>query len=254
VSLPDVDGFQLIEEAMGDCPGQLGTRVVFEAARRGVNNITSLRFHSSVSADLQARVRHEFSDISGSAAVLRELAVTHPHLFSQWQDLLWVQALPERFVASLVQTSVVGSIEDLRTRVHLCVTGCRECVDNAEGSVHGALASSEYVSRGILDLLRKRVIQTERASYLDIPAGQSVGAALQGNVGRPLLDIAGNPVTVQINDQGANRHILLTKVLSTVSSAHGVTAGGTSLRELSPGIFEVVIPFVASYRDERPLP
>lgn len=253
-SLPDVDGFQLIEEAMGDCPGQLNTRVAFDASRQGVSNIAAMSFHASVSADLQARVRHEFDGISGSAPVLAELAARQPSLFAQWQDLVWIQVLPERFVTLLTGANIVKGIEDLRTRTHLCVTGCRECVDNAEQSVYGALASSEHVSRGLLDLLRQRVMQNERASYLDIPAGQSIGAAIQANVGQPVLDAAGNPVTVQIDDQGATRHILLTKVLSTVSSAHGVKPGETSLRQLAPGRFEVAIPFVAAYRDERPLP
>jgi len=254
VSLPDVDGFQLIEEAIGDCPGQLATRVVFEAKRRGASNVASFDFHSTASADLQARVRHEFDGVSGSAVVLGELAATLPTLFAEWRDLVWIQVLPERFVTPLVQANIVKGIEELRTRTHLCVTGCMECVDSADQSVHGALASVEHVSRGLLDLLRYQVIQSERSSYLDIPVGQSIGAALQGNVGQPVADAAGNPITVQIDDQGTARHILLTKVLSTVSSAHAVTPGGTCFRQVSPGKFEVAVPFVAAYRDERPLP
>jgi hypothetical protein len=253
LSLPDVDGFQLIEEAMGDCPGQLTTRVIFDAARQGITNVASLTFHSSVSADLQARVRHEFEGVSGSATVMRALTSSQPTLFAAWQDLVWIQVLPERFVPSLVQAKVVTGIEDLKTRTHLCMTGCMECVDNADQSVHGALASIEKVSRGLLDLLRQHIIQSERSSYLDIPAGHSIGAALQGNAGQPVVDAVGMPVTVQIDDQGTPRHILLTKVLSAVSSAHSVTSGATSIRQVNVGQFEVAIPFVAAYRDERPL-
>jgi hypothetical protein len=142
----------------------------------------------------------------------------------------------------------------LRTRTHLCVAGCVECVDNGDGSVHGALASSEHVSRGIVDLLREHVIFKERASYLDIPAGHSIGATLQQHVGQPVLDASGTPVTVLIDEGGTQRQILLTKVLSTVSSAHGISRGGTLLHPLGQGRFEVSVPFVASYRDERPLP
>jgi hypothetical protein len=253
-SLPDVDGFQLIEEAIGDCPGQLTTRVVFEAIRQGINDVAALSFHASVSSDLQARVRHEFNAVSGSASVLAALTATWPTLFTAWQDLHWVQVLPEWFASSLVSANVVSGLEDLRTRTHLCVAGCRECVDNGDESVHGALASAEHVSRGLLDLLRQQVINGERASYLDIPAGQSIGAALQGSVGQPVLDASGNPVTVLIDDSGTPRQILLTKVLSTVSSALGVAPSGTCLRQVGHGRFQVSIPFVAAYRDERPLP
>jgi len=254
LSLPDVDGFQLIEEAMGDCPGQLATRVVFDATQGGISAVSGLSFHASVSADLQARVRHEFNSVSGSAAVLRALSATNPGLFTGWQDLLWIQVFPERFAAQLVQSGVVSGLEDLRTRTHLCVTGCIECVDNADQSVHGVLASSEHVSRGLLDVLRERIIREERSSYLDIPAGQSIGGALQGAVAQPVMDANGAPVTVQVDDNGTPRHILLTKVLSTVSSAHGILPRASSLRPLGPGRFEVAIPFVAAYRDERPLP
>lgn len=252
-SLPDVDGFQFLEEAMGDCPGQLATRVVFDAIRHGVTDVAALSFHASVSSDLQARVRHEFNGISGSAPVLTALTATWPTVFGAWQDLLWIQVLPERFASSLVSANVVSGLEDLRTRTHLCVAGCIECVDNGDGSVHGALASSEHVSRGLIDLLRNQMINNERASYTDIPAGQSIGAALQQSVGKPVLDATGNPVTVQVDEGGTPRQILLTKVLSTVSSAHGVSPGGTLLRHLSQGRFEVSVPFVAAYRDERPL-
>jgi hypothetical protein len=252
-SLPDVDGFQFLEEAMGDCPGQATTRVVFEAIRQGVTDFGALSFHPSVSSDLQARVRHEFNTISGCVSVLAALTTAWPTVFGGWQDLLWIQVLPERFASALVEANVISGLEDLRTRTHLCVAGCIECVDNGDGSVHGALASAEHVSRSILDLLRQYVIGSERASYLDIAAGQSIGEALQQSVGQPVLDATGNPVTVLIDDGGTPRQILLTKVLSTVSSAHGVTHGGT-LRQLGQGRFEVSVPFVASYRDERPLP
>jgi hypothetical protein len=251
--LPDVDGFQLLEEALGDCPAQLATRVVFDAVRHGIVDVSALSFHSSISSDLQARVRHEFNGISGSAAVLAALSATWPTIFSTWQDLLLIQVLPEYFTSSLVSAKVVSGLEELRTRTHLCVAGCIECVDNGDGSVHGALASSEHVSRGLIDLLRRQVINNERSSYVDIPAGQSIGAALQQGVGNPVLDVAGNPVTVQVDEGGTPRQILLTKVLSTVSSAHGVAPSGSLLRPLSVGQFEVSVPFVAAYRDERPL-
>lgn len=239
---------------MGDCPSQLTTRLVFEAVQRGVQNMAPLSFHASVSADLQARVRHEFDSVSGGAHVLASLAGSHPGLFSNWQDLLWLKVIPERFAGPLVQAGVVANIEELRTRTHICVSGCMECIDNADQSVHGALASSEHVSRGLLDLLRAQVIASERASYLDISAGQSIGAALQRNVGQPVVDGVGTPITVQIDDNGTPRQILLTKVLSTVSSAHGITPTGSCVRQVGTRQFEVAVPFVAAYRDERPLP
>lgn len=253
-SLPDVDGFQLLDEAMGDCPGQLTTRLVFEAVMRGVTDVSSLSFHPSVSADLQARVRHEFNVITGSAGVLAALLAAWPTVFQTWQDVLWVHVLPERFAASLVSSGVVSGLADLRTRTHLCVTGCIECVDNGDGSVHGSLASVEHVSRNLIDLLRRHVIRSERASYLDIAAGQSIGAALQQGIGQPVLDAKGAPVSVQIDEEGTARQILLTKVLSTVSSAQGVSPAVALMRSLGHGRFEVAIPYVAAYRDERPLP
>jgi DEAD/DEAH box helicase len=252
--LPDVDGFQFLEEAMGDCPGQLTTRIVFDAIRHGVADFAVLSFHPSVSADSQARVKHEFNGISGSSSVLDALSANWPTMFHSWQDLLWVQVLPERFAATLTSAGVVSGIEDLRTRTHLCVAGCIECVDNGDGSVHGALASAEHVSRGLIDLVRQYVIQNEQASYLRIPAGQSIGEALQQSVAQPVLDATGRPVTVLVDDGGTPRQVLLTKVLSTVSNAHGISPGGSVLRPLGHGRFEVVVPFVASYRDERPLP
>jgi hypothetical protein len=252
-SLPDVDGFQLFEEAIGDCPGQLATRVAFEAIQNGITNINSLSFHSSVSSDLQARVRHEFNDVGGSTRVLSALVASWPHVFSAWQDLLWIQVLPERFASTLASANLISGLEELRTRTHVCVAGCVECVDNGDGSVHGALASSEHVSRGIIDLLRRRVITQERASYLDIPAGQSIGATLQQQVGKPVLNVSGAPVTVHIDESGTPRQILLTKVLSTVSSAHGISPVGTLIHAMGNGLFDVSVPFVASYRDERPL-
>jgi Tfp pilus assembly protein FimV len=206
-----------------------------------------------MSAASQARVRHEFNSISGSTAVLEALIATWPTLFSAWQDLLWLQILPERFASALVLANAVSGLEDLRTRTHLCVAGCVECLDNGDGSVHGALASAEHVSRGLIDLVRRYVINTERASYVDIPAGQAIGATLQQNVGQAILDSQGKPVTALIDDAGTPRQILLTKVLSTVSSAHGTSPGGTLLRALGQGQFEVSVPFVAAYRDERPL-
>ena len=250
VSLPDVDGFQLFEEAIGDCPGQLTTRVVFEATRQGVTGVEALYFHYTVSADLQARVRHEFNSISGSAKILADL---DPGVFSTWEDLIWLQVLPERFVTSLQQANVVSGLEELRTRTHICVTGCMECVDNADQSVHGSLASVEHVSRGLLDLLRQHVITNEPASYLHIPAGQSIATALQDTVGQPVLDPQGGPVSVQIDDHGTPRQILLTRVLSTVATVHRLAPTGKVLRPTGAGGYEVIVPFLAAYRDERPL-
>lgn len=239
---------------MADCPGQLTTRIAFDAIRHGVADFTALSFHPSVSADLQARVKHEFNSVSGSSGILSALSANWPTMFHSWQDLLWVQVLPERFASTLASANVVSGLEDLRTRTHVCVAGCIECVDNGDGSVHGTLASVEHVSRGLIDLVRQYVIQNEHASYVRIPAGQSIGEALQQSVAQPILDATGNPVTVLVDDGGTPRQILLTKVLSTVSSAHGISPGVSLLRSLIRGRFEVVVPFVATYRDERPLP
>jgi hypothetical protein len=253
-TLPDVDGFQFFEEALADCPGQVTTHLIFDAIRHGVTDVTALSFHPAMSADSQARVRHEFDPISGSSTIVSGLIANWPSLFDSWHDLLWTQVLPERFASSLVSANIISGLEDLRTRTHLCVTGCIECVDNADGSVHGALASAEHVSRTLVNVLRQYVINSQRASYVDIPAGQAIGAILQKNVGQAVLDASGNTITVVIDDGGTPRQILLTKVLSTVASLHDASPPPTLLRSLTNGQFEVSVPFVASYRDERPLP
>jgi hypothetical protein len=114
------------------------------------------------------------------------------------------------------------------------------------------LASREYVSKNLLDVLRGHVLSKEPQAFLQIPPGTAVGTALQANSGRPVLDGNGNPVTALVDENGKKRQILLTQVLSTVSPDLSVTGG--ELLTASSGGWDVHVPFIAAYRDERPKP
>lgn len=251
-TLPSADGFMLMEETLTACPAQSATRLVVETCRQGITDSSKLRFPKGLVADIQARIRHEYDPVTGSRAIVDHLLRTQASIFSDWSDLLWLQVLPERFAPQLVAANVCPNLQSLRLRTHLCVTGCLECVDNGDQSIYGALASREHVSNNLLDAIRRHIISTEPRAFLQIPSGTPVGKALQANSGRPVEDSNGTPVTVAIDDQGSVRHVLLTQVLSTVSPDLSIP-GGALLTPASQGAgWDVNIPFLAGYRDERP--
>lgn len=253
-TLPSVDGFVLIEEALAGCPSQSATRLLVETCHRGVVDPSHLRFPRGSVADLQARIRHEYDPVAGARAIVNELLTSQPGLFAGWHDLLWLQVVPERFAQALVTADICRNVESLRSRSHLCVTGCLECVDNGDQSVYGALASREHVSRNLLDLVRRYIVSSEPQAFLNIPAGTAVGGALQAQTGRPVTDPSGAPVTVVVEEDGKARQILLTQVRSTVALDFSIT-GGPLLNQSGPGpAWDVQIPFLAGYRDERPVP
>jgi hypothetical protein len=251
-TLPSADGFMLMEETLGACPAQSATRLLVETCRHGVGDPADLHFPKGLVADLQARIRHEYDPVAGGRSIVDNLMQTQPAIFGDWQDLLWVQVVPERFAPSLVAANVCPNLESLRARTHLCVTGCLECVDNGDQSVYGALASREHVSKNFLDAVRTFVVSLEPQAFLQIPAGTAVGAALQANSGRPVTDTSGAPVTVLVDDDGGKRQVLLTQVLSTVSPDLSISGGQLlSPATTGPG-WDVQIPFLAGYRDETP--
>ena len=251
-TLPSADGFMLMEETLGACPAQSATRLLVETCRHGVGDPADLHFPKGLVADLQARIRHEYDPVAGGRAIVDNLMQTQPAIFGHWQDLLWVQVVPERFAPSLVAANVCPNLESLRARTHLCVTGCLECVDNGDQSIYGALASREHVSKNFLDAVRTLVVSLEPQAFLQIPAGTAVGAALQANAGRPVTDTSGAPITVLVDDDGGKRQVLLTHVLSTVSPDLSIS-GGQLLSPATTGLgWDVQIPFLAGYRDEKP--
>jgi hypothetical protein len=175
-------------------------------------------------------------------------------IFTDWQDLLWLQVLPERFAPHLVRDGICGNLESLRSRTHLCLTGCLECVNNGDQSIYGSLTSREHVSKNLLDALRGQIVSHEPQAFLQIPPGTAIGPALQANAGRPVVDDRGSPVTLTIDDHVGKQHVLLTQVLSTVSPDLS-NLSGSLLTPATPGPgWEVRIPFLAGYRDERPVP
>ncbi len=253
-ALPSADGFMLIEETMAACPAQSATRLLVESCRQGVSDPAHLRFPKGLVADLQARIRHEYDPVAGGRAIVDHLLKTQSAIFSGWHDLLWLQIVPERFAPALLAANVCANLESLRSRTHLCVTGCLECVDNADQSIYGALVSREHVSKNLLDALRALVVSRESQAFLQIPPGTAVGAALQANSGRPVCDASGAPVTAFVEDQGGKRQVLLTQVLSTVSPDFDIS-GGQVLTPATPAPgWDVNVPFLAGYRDEVPLP
>ncbi len=251
-TLPSADGFMLIEETLAACPAQSATRLLVDTCRLGVGDPSDLRFPKGLVADLQARIRHEYDPVTGGRAIVDNLLRTQPAIFVDWQDLLWLQVVPERFAPPLVAANICPNLESMRSRTHLCVTGCLECVDNGDQSIYGALASREHVSKNLLDAVRRLVVSLEPQAFLQIPAGTAVGPALQANSGRPVSDPGGAPVTVVVDDGGGQRQVLLTQVLSTVSPDLSIS-GGQLLTPATPGPgWDVQIPFLAGYRDERP--
>jgi hypothetical protein len=107
----------------------------------------------------------------------------------------------------------------------------------------------------MLDALKQHILRAEAHAFAVIPAGTSVGTVLQARSGRPVTDPSGATVTAVIDDQGTPRQVLLTQILSTVAPDVGVLGNGSLLtkRKADSG-WDVNIPFLASYRDERPIP
>ena len=251
-TLPNSDGFMLLEEGIAACPAHAATRLLVETCHRGVSDPAQLRYPIGLVADLQARIRHEYDPVAGARSIVAHLIQTLPSVFSSWHDLMWLQVLPEHFAPQLVAANICSNLDSLRNRTHLCVTGCLECVDNADQSIYGALASREHVSKNLLDALRARIVAMESQAFLQIPPGTAVGTALQANSGRPVIDAAGAPVTAMVEEDGSKRQVLLTQVLSTVSP--DLSISGAPLLTSSSGAWDVHIPFIAAYRDERPMP
>jgi hypothetical protein len=234
------------------CPAQATVRQLVEACRRNVKDGSLLRFPEGLAADLQARIRHEFDPVAGAQLLVNYLLASRPSLFFDWQDLLWLQLVPERFTHELVAHGLCLSTDNLRSRTHLCITGCLECVNNGDGSIYGSLTSHEHVSRNLLDVLRRHMVAAEPDAFLSIPPGTPVGEALQARVGRPVTDALGRPLTTTVEEDGAPRQVLLTQVLSTVLPDLTLSGSGALLTPMADGAWSVNIPFFASYRDERP--
>src|SRR5262249_42695947 len=124
-----------------------------------------------------------------------------------------------------------------------------ECVDNAEGSVYGPLASLEHVSRPLLDAAIALVRQREPGAFHLIPAHADLGHELQARAGRPVAEPDGRPATVAVVEDGIPRDVMITQVLSVVAVAPD--AASDPLLEPDDDGFAVQVPFLASYRDER---
>jgi hypothetical protein len=200
--LPSSDWFALFEEVLSACPAQTTVRLLFEACRSGARDVSQIHFPGALlPRDLEARLRHEFDPIIGAAGVVSAALTGWPGLFRCWEDLLWLQVVPEYFTQTLYQSRAVANLSSLVARTHLCTTGCLECVNNGDGSVHGTLLAGEHVSRNLLDALVRHVRRSEPSNYLIIPAGANRIAALEARGGRPVLvaaapDIATGPLLV----------------------------------------------------------
>jgi hypothetical protein len=249
--LPTADWFGLLDQITSPCPAQLATRIVFTTCRCGATDHRDVRLPTGVPVrDLDARIRHEFDGVTGSAGVIRRALTAFPSIFRDWPDLLWLQVVPEYFASQVCGAGgPARSFTDLVTRTRVCVTGCLECVDNAEGSVYGSLASAEYVSRSLLDAVTRFVRRQEPNAFHLIPAGADIGHELQARAGRPVLRPDGTPATVAVLDDGAHRDVMVTQVLSVVAIAPDAAPG--PLVEQDGDGWAVRLPFLASYRDER---
>ena len=143
-----------------------------------------------------------------------------------------VQVVPERFAPPLVAANVCPNFESLRSRTHLCVTGCLECVDNGDQSIYGR-ASREHVSKNLLDALRRLVVSlSRRPSWKFLPGRRWSSAA--GELCTAGDRSSGTPVTAMVDDEGGKRQVLLTQILSTVSPDLSIS-GGPLLTAVTPG-------------------
>jgi Lhr-like helicase len=252
--LPSLDGFTLLQQAMATCPAQIATRVLFEACQKTVPKPENLSFPKGPPEDLQARIRHEFNDLSGAQPIIDDLLRKKPTLFSTWEDLLWLELCPEWFTKELVDANVCSNFESLRSRTHVCVTGCLECIDNGSQSLYGALASREHVSRNLLDLLKQHCVTTEQQSYLSFSKATepSMEDEIRNREGTALLVASGAPLAVTITFASQT----LTLPVPRQEETREPTLDSAELLKKAglPKRWEVHIPLLVSFRDEKPLP
>jgi hypothetical protein len=251
--LPSVDWFALLDEVLSACPAQTTTRLLWEACRQGVSSPTQVAFPQDLPLrDLEARLRHEFDAVTGASAIVNHLIQRRAATFRSWQDLFWLQIVPEIFAVQAQQQDVAPNLSSFVARTQLCITGCLECVNNGDGSVHGSLLSGEHVSRSLLDILLRVVRQREPGAYLPIAPGADLGGALQARAGSPVLLPNGQPATVSVQDGAVTRQVMLTQVLGGVAAAPDDASG--PLLASTGDLWSLQLPLVARYRDERPAP
>ena len=218
--LPSVDWFGLLDEVLSACPAQTTARLLWEACRQGVSSPAQITFPQDLPLrDLEARLRHEFDPVTGASTIVNHLIQNCAATFRSWQDLLWLQIVPEIFSAQAQQQNVAPNLSSFVTRTQLCITGCLECVNNGEGSVHGSLLSGEHISRSLLDLLLRVVRQREPGAYLPIAPAADLGGALQARAGSPVILPNGQPATVSVQEGTTTRQVMLTQVLGGVAAA-----------------------------------
>jgi hypothetical protein len=152
-TLPAQDGFDLFAESTAACPAQAAFRVVFESTARNAE----IGDMPPAAGDLRSRVEREYHPMTGARPVLAALLAVPAvrAVLRRFEDLLWVQVVPEWFALQVRDRDVVRGFSDFQTRVHGCVTGCYECLDNGDGSVYGPVHAREHISRGLLDDLRR---------------------------------------------------------------------------------------------------
>src|SRR5262249_36990467 len=105
-TLPTTDGLRLIEETLAMCPAQAATRLLVEACRNAITDPNLLTFPPNIAVDLKARIRQESARVTGAFGPITLLLAPLPAVFADWQDLLWLQLLPERFAPELVSGSL----------------------------------------------------------------------------------------------------------------------------------------------------
>jgi Lhr-like helicase len=244
--LPSSDGFKLLQEALASCPSQLTTRLIFETCLQTVADPTFLNIPREPVEDLEARIRHEYDLLNGSRPIIDHLRQTNSTLFSTWEDLLWLELVPEWFAADVVRANVCANFESMRSRTHLCITGCLECVDNGEASLYGVLASREHVSRNLLELLKEHAITSEPDAYLRRPPGtKDNDPILRAHADKPLTDAQGSPLKVKAE----GHELSVTRRLSSIEP--DPSQSSTLLIGRYPR-WDVRIPVFASFRDEVP--
>ena len=249
--LPSVDWFALFQEVLSACPAQTATQLLWEACCQGVTDPARISFPPDLPLrDLEARLRHEFDPVTGAASIVSELIRTNPTVFSDWPDLLWAQVVPEYFALQMVQAGIAPNLSSLITRMQICVSGCLECFNNGDGSVHGSLLSHEHVSRNLIDLLLRVTRRQEPNAFLPIAAGADLGGALQARTGDPVLLPNGQPATATVREDNVTRQVMLTQVLGGVAAAPDDATGPLLARQGTD--WGLQLPLVASYRDERP--
>ncbi len=195
VPLPTLDGLELLDENLQACPAHTVTRLLFEVCRRCTDEGIVLSrpvVPPELGVDLSARLGREFDATWGAAAVLMRLLGNpeHGRLLRSCPELLWTRIVPERFVPAA--RPACRTLADFQARLHLCVSGCVECVDNADGSIHGPTASREHVSRNLLDALVREVLSREPAAHTVLSPGTDRQAWLAGP-GRERASVSAAP-------------------------------------------------------------